>query len=118
MAAGAEGISSYAANSGFHRTRPLAAVPVGEGGLSSETVASVEAAAGVMEAIAIAAEATRLLVVAAARVYIDDVDPSFAELKPASARFDMKDGPECWGPVWSLAVRRSDEPHYSDPLPY
>lgn len=117
MAAGAD-TSSYAASFGFLHTRTLAATPVGEEEPSFERFASVEAVVVViMEAIAIAAEETRLLVAAAAQVYIDDVDPSYVELTPVSARFDTKDGPDRWGRVLLLGARRFDVPHYSDPLP-
>lgn len=117
MAAGAD-TSSYAASFGFLHTRTLAANPVGEEGPSFERFASVEVVVVViMGAIAIAAEETRVLVAAAAQVYIDDVDPSFVELTPVSARFDTKDGPDRWGRVLLLGARRFELPRYSDPLP-
>lgn len=117
MAAGAD-TSSYAASFGFLHTRTLAAILVGEEEPSFERFASVEVVVVViMEAIAIAAEETRVLVAAAAQVYIDDVDPSFVELTPVSARFDTKDGPDRWGRVLLLGARRFELPRYSDPLP-
>lgn len=91
VAAAAERISNCAASFGFLHTRHLAAGPAGEGELSFEMLASVEAVAAVTEAIAIAAEGRRLPAVAVvAPVNIDDVDPSFAELTLVSAQSDKE----------------------------
>lgn len=118
MAAAVENISSYAANLDCLHTTALAAAAVAEGELSFERFVSVEVEVAVTEAIAIAAEGTRLLAVAAAvRVNIDDVDPSFVELKLVFAQFDMEGGPDRYGLVLMLAAHQSDVPHYSDPLP-
>lgn len=118
MGAAGKSISSYAANLDLPHTTPLAAALVGEGELSFERFVSVEAEVAATEVVAIAAEGTRLLAVAAAaRVNIDDVDPSFVELKLVFARFDMEGGPDRYGLVLMLAAHQSDVPHYSDPLP-